>query len=67
MAEELRVPSIEKTGKYLGIPSNWGQTRKDVFAWILAKVNIKLEGWKENLLTKAGKEVLIKTVIQVLP
>jgi len=24
MAAKLRVPEIEKTGKYLGIPSDWG-------------------------------------------
>lgn len=32
-ANELRVPIIEKTRKYLGIPSNWGQTKKQMFAW----------------------------------
>lgn len=34
---------------HLGVPSNWGATKKDMFAWILAKVNMKLESWKENL------------------
>jgi len=63
MAAELRVPEIEKTGKYLGIPSDWGGSKKDVFAWILARVNKKLESWKEHLLTRAGKEILIKSVV----
>jgi len=67
LANQLRVPIIDKTGKYLGIPSDWGQSKKHMFAWILARVNSKLEGWKEKLLTKAGKEVLIKTVVQALP
>lgn len=58
---------MDKTGKYLGIPSDWGQTRKDMFSWILAKVNMKLESWKEKLLSKAGKEILIKAVVQALP
>jgi len=67
MAQALRVPIFEKTGKYLGIPTEWGQSKKELFAWILARVNSKLEGWKEKLLTKAGKEVLIKSVVQAIP
>jgi len=34
-----------------------------MFAWVLAKVDRKLEGWKGNLISKAGKEILIKTVV----
>ncbi|XP_030471056.1 uncharacterized mitochondrial protein AtMg00310-like [Syzygium oleosum] len=67
MAAEMRVPIIEKTGKYLGIPSDWGESKKQMFAWIMARVNMKLEGWKEKLISKAGKEILIKAVVQALP
>lgn len=67
MAHELQVPIFDKTEKYLGIPSDWGQTRKEMFSWILARVSMKLEGWKEKLLTKASKEILIKAVVQALP
>lgn len=67
MASEVRVPIIDKTGKYLGIPSDWGGSKKEMFAWILARVNMKLESWKENLLTKVGKEILIKAVVQAIP
>ncbi|XP_056177019.1 uncharacterized protein LOC130140749 [Syzygium oleosum] len=67
MAQELRVPEIDKTGKYLGIPSDWGVSKKQMFAWILARVNMKLEGWKEKMMSKAGKEILLKTVVQALP
>ncbi|KAL3730505.1 hypothetical protein ACJRO7_027507 [Eucalyptus globulus] len=38
-----------------------------MFAWILGRVNSKLEGWKEQLISKGGKEILIKTVVQALP
>jgi len=31
-ANELRVPLLAKTGKYLGIPSDWGSSKKDMFA-----------------------------------
>lgn len=38
-----------------------------MFAWVLGRICSKLESWKEKLLSKAGKEVLLKTVIQALP
>lgn len=31
------------------------------------KIMSKIEGWKENLLNQAGKEVLIKSIIQAIP
>lgn len=38
LATELRVPIMEKTGSYLGIPLDWGRTKKQIFSWILARV-----------------------------
>ncbi|XP_039173599.1 uncharacterized protein LOC104430535 [Eucalyptus grandis] len=67
MATALRVPEITKTGKYLGIPLDWEHSKKDMFAWILARVNPKLDSWKEKLLSKEGKEILLKAVIQAIP
>jgi len=63
----LRVPVINKTGKYLGIPSDWGRSKTEMFSWLLAKVNSKMDGWKEKLFSKGGKEVLIKAVVQAVP
>lgn len=42
-ANKLRVLGIGKTGKYMGITSDWGTTKKQIFAWVLPKVNMKLE------------------------
>lgn len=35
--------------------------------WILERIKGKVEGWKEPYLNHAGKEVLIKVVIQTMP
>jgi len=67
LAQQFQIPVLHKIGKYLGIPSDWGRSKRDMFAWILGRVNSKLDGWKENLISKDGKEILIKSVVQAIP
>lgn len=42
----------------------FGWSKKDVFALVFEIVWKKVKGWKEGFLSKAGKEVLIKVVLQ---
>lgn len=44
-----------------------GQNELNTFNDIKEKLAKSLVGWKEKLLSKAGKEVLIKVVTQVIP
>ena len=44
-----------------------GRKRRNTFNDIKEKLAKKLAGWKEKLLSKAGKEVLIKAVAQGIP
>jgi len=53
--------------KYLGLPAMVGRSKKQSFASICGRVTAKLEGWKEKFLSQAGKEILLKAVIQALP
>lgn len=53
MTSKLRVLEIEKIGKHLGIPYDQGASKKQIFVWILARVNMKLEGQKEKAMFKA--------------
>ena len=56
-----------KHGKYLGLPSIIGKSKKDVFTEVIERVAKKLMGWKEKLLSIGGREVLIKAVAQAIP
>jgi len=38
-----------------------------VFQGVQDRVWKKLKGWKEKLLSRAGKEILLKAVIQAIP
>lgn len=52
---------------YLKLPSLVGRSRNNTFTNLKQKVANKVLGWKEKLLTTAGKEILIKSVAQAVP
>jgi hypothetical protein len=53
--------------KYLGLPHVIGRSKKCAFNDIKDRVHRRLQGWKEKLLSQAGREVLMKAVIQAIP
>ena len=58
---------IKQHEKYLGLPSLVGQRKRNTFNDIKEKLGKKLAGWEEKLLSKASKEILIKTMAQAIP
>ena len=63
----LGVQEIMFYEKYLGLPSLVGRGKKASFNYIKERVWRKLQGWEGKLLSQAGREVLIKAVIQAIP
>jgi hypothetical protein len=53
--------------KYLGLLVYMGRSKAQTFAYLKDRIWKKIQGWKIKLLSKAGKEVLIKAVIQSMP
>ena len=44
-----------------------GKNKKESFNFIKEKIWRKLQGWESKLLSQAGREVLVKAVIQAIP
>ena len=65
--DALGVLEIVHYDKYLGLPSLIGKRKKASFDYIKERVWRKLQGWEEKLLSQAGREVLIKAVVQAIP
>ena len=65
--EALGVPEILQYDKYLGLPSLVGKHKKASFDYIKERVWRKLQGWEESPPSQAGREVLIKAVVQTIP
>ena len=63
----LGLPAIQHYEKYLGLPSFVGRNKKACFTHIKERIWSKMQGWKEKLQSQAGKEVMIKVVIQSIP
>nr|KYP48093.1 Transposon TX1 uncharacterized [Cajanus cajan] len=64
---ELHITEIIGTDKYLGLPSMIGRKKKALFNQIKDRIWKRIQSWKGKHLSKAGREVLIKSVAQSIP
>lgn len=65
--QEARAVVCDSYERYLGLPAVVGRSRYNAFRNIKEKVWLKMQNWKNNFLSKASKEVLIKDVKQAIP
>ncbi|XP_019166941.1 PREDICTED: uncharacterized protein LOC109162711 [Ipomoea nil] len=54
-------------GKYLGVPSLVGRRKNEVLGFINDKILSKIRSWNNRFLSRAGREILIKNVLQAVP
>lgn len=58
---------MEDCDTYLGFPMVSGKSKVNTFKGLQEKITKRVMGWKEKFISKAGREILIKTVAQAIP
>ena len=53
--------------KYLGLPMASGKSKVNTFKDLQEKITRRVMGWKKKIISKAGREILIKTIVQAIP
>jgi hypothetical protein len=67
ITQTLPMQRVESFSKYLGMSTQLGRSKQQVFNYIIDRIWKKLKGWKERNLSFAGHGTLIKAVIQAIP
>uniref|UniRef100_A0A803PKP8 Reverse transcriptase domain-containing protein n=1 Tax=Cannabis sativa TaxID=3483 RepID=A0A803PKP8_CANSA len=67
ICQVLGIVEAGEDSKYLGLPSTLSRNKSAVFGYLKDRVRRKIQNWDGKLLSRAGKEILIKAVVQALP
>ncbi|KAL6145207.1 hypothetical protein ACLB2K_055895 [Fragaria x ananassa] len=63
----LNMKAVKDPGKYLGLPTIWSRSKVSALGYIRDTILKKIQGWKQGILSPAGKEILIKAVAASIP
>ena len=67
LCDILGFQSTSNLGKYLGIPFKHPGSSSQDFNFVIERVKQKLADWKANLLSLAGRSILVKHVSSTIP
>lgn len=63
----IQISKETMNDRYLGLLVHVGVSRSATFKYLKDRICHKIQGWKEKMLSRAGKEILIKAVAQAIP
>lgn len=63
----LQMRMADDRSLYLGLPSTLSRNKTVVFGYLKDRIQKRVEGWDKKFLSRAGKEILVKTVAQSIP
>lgn len=65
--QALGIEAESKNERYLGLPVHLGMAKSKEFEYLKEMIWRRIQGWMEKLLSKVGKEILVKAVAQAIP
>ncbi|XP_062104307.1 uncharacterized mitochondrial protein AtMg00310-like [Humulus lupulus] len=63
----MGIAEAEDRSFFLGLPNTMGCNKQVILGYIKERIQKRVLRWEGWLLSKAGKEILLKTVVQALP
>lgn len=63
----LGINEAGEYSTYLGLPSTLGRNKSVILGYLKDRMSQRIQRWEGRCVSKAGKELLIKTVVQAVP
>lgn len=67
IAQIMGISTVDHHDFYLGLPADLGKYKSNKLEFVKERMQKRIDGWKEALLSRGGKEVLIKSVAGAIP
>lgn len=65
--QKLGIEQTGGDGIYLGLPESFGGSKISIMSFLKEKMELRMNGWQNKVLSTGGKEVLLKVVTLALP
>lgn len=61
ICDVLSMVEADERSTYLGLPNTMGRNKSVIFGFLKDKITRRVEGWNGRLISKSGREILIKS------
>ncbi|XP_038698481.1 uncharacterized protein LOC119996050 [Tripterygium wilfordii] len=67
LSSVIGAEEAQQYDRYLGLPAMVGRSKRNAFSYLVEKVRKRITSWSHRHLSQAGKEILVKAVLQAIP
>lgn len=67
LCQSLQMAEANECSTYLGLPNILDRNKSVILGYLKEKINKRVRSWDGKVISKSGKEILIKSVAQALP